>query len=221
MILFGYLMVVLVSCASNTTSPTSQTPTSPPTPKPTKVPAGTVLFQADFSKLTDWKHTGGWKAVNGYLQSDLSDDQSITIPYKPTVDDYAIELQVQVVSVPKNGGFFMITADPQPGKDGYQARIVNMLAPGEHGWATHPTAECSIDPDANNANNLKQIDYEPSQDWRTYRVEVHEQQVFFFAQDSRVSFATSAQSDHLSQGPLKFMSGLAVLRIKDLKIFTV
>jgi len=179
-----------------------------------------VLFQADLSKLADWQISAGWKKMDDYLQSNLSDDQSITIPYQPAVNDYAIEMKIQVVNVPKNGGFFMITADALPGKDGYQARVLDMLAPGDHQTSTHPQAEVFIDPDANNANQAKMIDYEPGSDWRAYRVEVHDQQVFFFAEDSRVSSATSSQSQHLSNGPLKFRSGLAVLRIKDIRILT-
>src|SRR5438874_891729 len=103
-------LLFLAACSAGTSSTPSVSPTPRATPTATPsvptLPAGTVLYQADWSHgFGGWQVTGGWKAMNGYLQSDGSNNISITAPYRPAVPNYAIEVRLQVVSVPKNGGF--------------------------------------------------------------------------------------------------------------------
>src|SRR5438034_7396549 len=50
--------------------------------------------------------------------------------YRPVVPNYAVELRLQVVRVPEDGGFFTLSADPMPGRDGYDAAVSNLLKPG-------------------------------------------------------------------------------------------
>ena len=216
------LTFLLVACASGNTTTPAASPQAHPTP--TTLPSGTVLYQADWSHgLTGWQASPHWKIVGQYLQTDLSDNLSLTAPYMPTVPDYAVEFRLQVVSVPKDGGYFMLTADNVPGKNGYQARVLDLLDPNPHNAATHPLTEVAIDPfeDAKDNPNSETFDYEPGFGWRTYRVEVHAEQVFFFIDGTRVSRAASAKTKVLSNGPIRLICGKAILRVSNFRITSV
>lgn len=218
------LMSVLAACSSGP-SIVSQTPTSTrPTPKPTGAPPGTILFQSDWSHgLNGWQATPGWTVVGDYLQSDLADDRSLTLPYRLAMSDYAVEFRLQVVNVPKDGGFFMLNADSSKVKDGYQAHILNLLTANKHIFAIHPLSEVLIEPlNDQMADDASQVfDFEPGPDWRTYRVEVQGSLVQFLVDGHRVSRARSAKTATLSNGPIHFQSGNAALRVTDFKVMTV
>src|SRR5215475_7938697 len=87
------LLLSLVAC-SPSASPTSPQP-SPVSTRPASLsptpPAGSVLYQADWSQgLVGWQASEGWRVMNGILQSYGGSKLSITIPYEPTVPNYAI-----------------------------------------------------------------------------------------------------------------------------------
>ncbi|SRR5581483_5558245 len=214
--LTGSLVFLVVACSSG------QSATPVATPRSTTIPSGTVLYQSNWSRgLKDWQASAKWQVTQEYLQTDLSDNLSLTVPYKPDVPNYAVEFDLQVVNVPRDGGYFMLTADNIPGKkDGYQARVLGLLGPNPHNAATHPLAEVAIDPleDAKDDVNYPAIDYEPGPNWRTYRVEVRGESVFFLVDGSRVSRSASAKTSQLSNGPIRLICGLAILRVKNFRI---
>lgn len=217
--LVSCLAVSLAACSPASASTSAPRPTQTH-PTPTTLPPGTQLFQADWSHgLTDWQATKGWKVVGKTLESNLSDN-SITVPYKPTVPNYTVEVSLQVVSVPHDGGGFLITADKAPGKDGYQARVLGLLTAGQHPYATHPLSEVAIDPgeDTAEAPGTQTIDFEPGPNWRTYRVEVREQVVRFFADGTQMSRATSEQTSFLSSGPIHLLCNGVVIRVDSFRI---
>src|SRR5207248_1610375 len=113
-------------------------------------------------------------------QSDASDNLSLMIPYQPTTSDYAVEYSVQIVSVPKDGGYFQLAADRVPGKDGYQAYVNQLLIPGHYSFAVHPAISVIIEP-INAMDAMQQVkDYEPGSQLHTYRVEVRGATVQFY-----------------------------------------
>lgn len=215
-LLLGVALTALSACSPAQTS-TVASPTA------TKPPAGVVLFQADWSRgLADWKPSSGWNVVGDYVETDGSDGLTLTIPYQPTVDDYAVEYDVQVVSVVETGGYFSLAADEQTGRDGYHADINHLLKGGIGSAGLHPSAQIYISPmDAQDPHTLHVIDYEPGYHWRTYRVEVHDNFARFLRPGSAaLSSATSVKSKHLSNGPLRFHFGLAILRLGAVRVLT-
>src|SRR5207249_1859120 len=69
-------------------------------------PAGTVLYQADWSQgLDGWPGTAGWKQFRGLLINDGSEsnrDRWVKAPYVPGtagIDDYAVEAEIQLVKL--------------------------------------------------------------------------------------------------------------------------
>ena len=98
--------------------------------------------------------------------------------------------------------------------------MLDLLDSNPHNAATHPLTEVAIDPleDAKEDPNPETFDYEPGFGWRTYRVEVHGEQVFFFIDGTRVSRAASAKTTVLSNGPIRLICGLAILRVKNFRI---
>src|SRR6266852_2000459 len=100
--LLALLLFSLVACsagASSTTVPPSATVSAARllTPTLTQLPAGTVLYQADWSHgLSGWPGTHGWKVAQGQFVSDSSGSAAFTIPYRLSVTDYAVEIHIQI-----------------------------------------------------------------------------------------------------------------------------
>lgn len=105
------------------------------------------------------------------LQSDLSANNSLTVPYTPPAN-YAIEVSFQIVNAPRNRGFFVVTADKQPGKDGYTAGILGFLGSGPHNQFANPEVQVYLDPLSAMDSRSVISDYEPGSVWHTYRIEV-------------------------------------------------
>lgn len=224
-ILMSAFLLLLAACSSGTpTTPsaspsTSRTTIAQATPTSPTIPSGTVLYQSNWSHgLDGWRGTAGWKVVQGMLQSDLSNGNVITSPYMPTVANYAIEVRFQIVNVPQNGGYFTVTADRTQQKDGYTVGILGFLGPGPHSQFANPEVNSYIDPLNDMDSRPVLSDYEPGTVWHTYRVEVQGPQVSFFIDGLRKSFATSSQTDFLSNGPIHLKVALAVVHISSVRI---
>jgi 3-keto-disaccharide hydrolase len=215
-----YFIISLLACsAGNTTQKTSVSPSTPAHPTPTTLPKGTLLYQSDWSHgLAGWRGSTGWKLAQGFLQSDLSNDNSITSPYMPAVPNYAIEVRFQIVSVPQNGGSFVIMADKAHGKDGYTAGILNLLGPGPHSEFANPQVQVYLDPLSSMDSSMEVYDYEPGFSWHTYRVEVQGPRVDFFIDGLRKSSAYSTQTDFLSNGPIRLRTAMAIVRVSSVRM---
>ncbi|HEY4383573.1 MAG TPA: family 16 glycoside hydrolase [Ktedonobacteraceae bacterium] len=219
----GLLLLSLVACSSGTAQQAAPSPTlSQATPTQISTHANTVLFQSDWSKGPGaWKTTSGWKVKNGYIESNLSEKLSLTLPYQPTVANYAVEYRLQVVSVPKDGGQFQLTADKQADKDGYTADVLGLLGPGQHRFAIHPLAEVLVEPEESMESNAQILDYEPTSEWRLYRVEVQGTRVSLLVDGKPISRASTTRTKALSNGPIHLLSSAAILRISNFRVLTV
>ena len=227
----GFLLFSLGACSAGT-SPTSiptQTATtgaSHPSPTPTSLPAGTVLYQADWSHgLGSWPQAQGWKVVQGQLESGSSDSATFTIPYKPPVGDYAIEMRLEIVRLlSQNGGSsFDIFAIKAPGKSGYQAGVSNILGSAPHPMAAHPQSQVFLDPiefSGAGGSGVPNAFY-PSPGWHIYRVEVRGNEATFVVDGAQISSASSQQSNILSNGPLGLSSQMIILRVSSVRVLTV
>src|SRR5258708_1660100 len=115
MLLVSSFLFSLGACSAGTSSTTVPPKASVPaarhlSPTPTPLPAGTVLYQADWSHgLTGWTGAQGWKVVQGQLVSASSGTATFTIPYRPTVSDYALKVHIQIIlSLPPYPGYYPI-----------------------------------------------------------------------------------------------------------------
>src|SRR5579875_3306312 len=138
-------LIFVAACSSQ--SPVSQ-PSAKPAPHPTitaapSLPAGTVLYQAGGTQgFSHWKLSGGWHVTNGQLEVKASSPISLLIPYQPVVANYVIEVRLQVVRLSyANGGDWVITAEKQPGKDGYIVGIGGLKGPGPQPPGSHGEVE--------------------------------------------------------------------------------
>lgn len=220
--LIAYLLL-LAACSGSTSSMPSASPTSrvSPTPSTPAILAGTILYQADWSHgFAGWQVTGGWKAMNGYLQSNGSNNISITAPYRPTVPNYAVEVRLQVVSVVQIGGFFILSADSMPGRDGYDATVSSLLTPGLTSGSLAPKLSMAIDP-LSSMEDYQIHDYQAGSDWRTYRIEVRGPLATLLVDGARNSQALSDKTSYLSNGPIRLKCGLVILRVKDFRIIAL
>ncbi len=219
-LLVVYLIISLIACSTGNASPKNLgSPSTPAHPTPTTLPKGTLLYQSDWSHgLGGWRGSAGWKLTRGMLQSDLSNNNFITSPYTPTVPNYAIEVRFQIVSVPHNGGSFVIIADKAPGKDGYTAGILNLLGPGPHSEFANPQVQVYLDPMGDMASPMQVSDYEPGSGWHTYRVEVQGPEVDFFIDGLKRSSAYSMQTNLLSDGPIQLETEQAIVRVLSVRM---
>ena len=219
------ILLLLAACSGGTTTTPGKPPTATPTAtaKPTTLPSGTVLYQANSSHgLNSITHsTTGWKMVHGFLQSDLSNDNVLTSPYVPTVPNYAVEVHFQIVSVPQGGGYFVVTAEQVAGKDGYNAGILGLLGPGPHSQFANPEVNSYIIPIDDMDSQPIVADYEPGSGWHTYRIEVQGPEVSFFIDGLRKSFAVSSQTNFLSGGPIQLKAAKAIIRVDSIRILAL
>jgi hypothetical protein len=227
--LIGFLTILFVACATGTssTSPSVATTHSPVVmvtaqPTATMLPSGTVLFQANWTHgLSSWQATARWKVVSGQLEANSSNSDSLTIPYKLTVSDYAIEVRFQIVGLlVKDGGYFTIVATKQPGKDGYQAGVSDLKGAGPFG--SHPQAQVFIDPESDTTQGTGlPIDYEPGFGWHTFRIEVQGNEVRMLDGGTQIGRASSDRTDQLSNGPLGLAIAGIEVRVSSLRIVTL
>lgn len=226
-LLVGCLLFTLVAC-SGQTSRTSVPPTATvhtvvhSTPTATPLPAGTVLYQAEWSHgLESWQGTHGWRVVQGQLETDTSNSTTLLIPYRPQVANYALEMRIQIVRLlqTKGGASFTIFASKASGKDGYKAGPANLLASVTQPFGSHPQVQVFIDPfsDTASSGGLPTAYYVDSQ-WHTYRVEVQGNAVRLLEDNTQVSYASSTHTNVLSNGPLGLSSELVVLRVSSIRI---
>lgn len=227
--LVGFLLFSPGACSAGTSSttvpPQATVPAARhPSPTPTTLPAGTVLYQAEWSHgLAGWQGTHGWKVVQRQLETDSSDPATIIIPYRPPVTDYALEIRIQIVRLLRqNGGYFSIFATRAPGKDGYQGGVSNLKGSEPRPFGDHPQAQVFIDPFSSMApGSASPIDYEPGSQWHTYRVEVQGNEVRLLVDDVQIGRASSEQTEVLSNGPIGLSSELLVLRVSSLRIIAL
>lgn len=221
--LVSMLAVICASCGSSS----AQTKAPSGTPTPTGIPAGTVLFQSDWTHgLSDWQPTKGWTLVNGILQSSTSEDLSVTIPYRPHVSNYAVEFRALVVNVPKAGGYFALDVPPSSGSDGYRAAVDDLLPFDTHMFALHPQINVVISPatppeGATGQLTNQVLDFEHDWIWRTYRVEVMGNYATIWVDGHHLSYAWSANTKTLSTGPLQFDCGLVEMSVSGFRVIAL
>lgn len=219
--LLACCLLLLAACSSGANSSTSgATPTATSKPASPTVPAGTVLFKADWSHgLDGWQATKGWNVKSGYLESDGSNDMAITLPYRPSVASYEVSFELEVVNVPAKGGYFQFAALPQSPRPGYTAMVNNLFPSGYNTSGLHPSIAIMLNPENYMDTSQYQVhDYEPGHDWRTYAVDVRGSWAAFVLNGVRQSIATNIKTDGISNGPLQFQCGIAIVRIKDLTV---
>ncbi len=228
-LLICFLLISLSACSTNSSPNNTQLqPTVSPiqhiSPTPTKPPAGIVLYQADWSHgLAGWQNAHGWQIERGQLETDTSGSATFTLPYIPTVANYALEIHIQIVRLLKeNGGYFSLSAPQLPGKNGYDTGISGMEGTQPRPNGAHPSAQVSLKPgDASIQGTGMPIDYEPRFVEHTYRVEVQDNQVSLFSDGVSLVSVSSGETDTLSNGPIMFKSDQLILRISGLRIVTL
>lgn len=199
---------------SSTPSPTEKPPptatltftyTPPPstdTPSPTEA---TILYQADWSGgLNGWFGSQDWKTVDGMLVSDGTNGSvrlSITAPAAlNTIDDYAVEAEIQVVRALGCSSFGVVARIDGKG-GGYQAGINYCEFKGAAFWQML---------------DLGYKEFQPGSGWHTYRLEVQGNNLKFLI-DEALALETS-DNRYLSGGQVGLWSDEVQLNIRSFKV---
>ncbi|QBD77842.1 DUF1080 domain-containing protein [Ktedonosporobacter rubrisoli] len=218
-----YLIFSLGACSQTPSSPSQTshpTPTQvPATPTATKAP--TTLYQADWSHgLDGWQHNEGWTVVNGQLAAHNTSASTIIVPYQPSTSNYVIEANVRITHVlkPIINNFFIFSRNTS-NKDGFEAEVMGLNSQdpkitGYAGFAQILTNQVNV-----NAG-VEQIDFAPSTNWRTYRVEVQGDETRFIVDGTEISKSIS-RMDMVSTGPLGLSSMGLDVEVSSFKITTL
>jgi hypothetical protein len=181
-----------------------------------------VRFTADWSQgLSGWQATPGWTVTNGTLESSTATGLALTIPYQPPAGTYTVEIDLQVVSVPANGGYYRLEVPASPSADGYSAGVFNLRAPGPRPNGDHPTITTGIDPTGDQdstSGDLPVADFEPGERVRTYQIEVNSSSVSLYVDGHFFVVASSTKSAPLATGPLRLAVSGAQVRITGLRV---
>lgn len=221
--ILAFLSLCFASCGT-IGGTTSVKPTQPPhVPTATPVPAGTVLYESNWSfGLDHWNASPGWKLLGKNLQTEPMDNLSLTIPYQPKVPNYVVEARLQIVHVAGDGGNILIRADKQPGKDGYRAGVLNLLSTSVRPNGSHPQVQAVIDPFGSmDRDSFEVMDYEPGTQWHTFRIEVSGDRASLLIDDKSISDAISTKTDTLSDGPIHITGSKVILRLSSIRITTL
>ncbi|WP_126601351.1 hypothetical protein [Dictyobacter aurantiacus] len=221
--MIAFLSFCVASCGTiGGTAPAKPTPVLR-RPTATPVPAGTLLYESNWSLgLDHWHASPGWKILGKNLQTEPMDNLSLTIPYQPRVSNYAVEARLQIVHVASNGGSVLISADRQPNKDGYRAGILNLLQTDVRPNGSHPQVQAYIDPSGSmDRGSFETMDYEPGTQWHTFRVEVSGARASLLIDDRSISDALSIKTDTLSDGPIRIIGSKVILRLSSIRITTL
>jgi hypothetical protein len=219
--MLGALIFMLIGCSSGVSPTSSQkppTPTAAPlSPTSTAPRSGTLLYQTNWKHgLSSWHASAGWKAVGGQLLIETPASASIIAPYRPTVANYAIEVNMQIVRMLKpTANDFTLFANGAPGKAGYSGGVVE-LTPREP--QLPPPGYAQVTTDKLDAQaGFQEIDYVPGTIWHTYRIEVQGNEAMLFVDGTQVSHATS-QEQALSTGPIGMNSTGLSLRVSSFRV---
>jgi hypothetical protein len=181
-----------------------------------------VRFTADWSKgLSGWQATPGWTVTNGALESSDADGLSLTIPYQPTAHTYTVEMDLQVLSVARDGGFFIFDVPTANGADGYTAGLTHLLLPGPQRFGAHPVIRTTINPlDDQNTNTSEraQTDFEPGGGVRTYQIKVDSPIVSIYVDDRFWVLAGATNNKLIATGPLVLEVSGAKVRISGMRV---
>lgn len=215
------LLFACAGCSSG--APQGSTGTVTPTPVPTtptptvqSVPAGTVLYHTDWSQgVSGWKVPGSMatKASRGRLQVTCGANATMFANYRPAVANYAIEVSIQIVNVPGNGGTFNLVGQQSPGGDGFVAGTASL----EKKFPFHGQIDTYVDP-SEHSTTFYDADYSPGTNRVTYRVEVQNGVVSLFVNGARHGQAASTVTNNLTTGPLGISCGGIVLNLGPLTI---
>lgn len=218
------LLCLLAACSSSTSparpspTPSPQTQqTAPAMPTATAQPAGTILYQANWSHgLDGWQAAHGWKVDAGKLLVDSTANTTVTAPYRPATPNYAIEARIQVVRFLQSAAQFWIFANDAPGQDGYIAGVISLGPPGigSSGYAGFAQAAPNA---VDITKGFSQSDFEPGYNLRTYRVEVQGNELSYYIDGVRID-STYSTKPALSTGPLGILSDGLVLQVSSFTI---
>jgi hypothetical protein len=90
----------------------------------TATPVPRVLYQADWSQgAAGWRLPAGAKITDGHLDIESSDALSLLIPYVPTTQNYAVEMDY-LLQATMRGGRFGVTSRDAAGNELYTVRML-------------------------------------------------------------------------------------------------
>jgi hypothetical protein len=215
------LLFAFAGCSSG--APQGSTGTATPTPVPQtptptvqSVPVDTVLYHTDWSQgVSGWKVPGQMttKASKGKLEVTCNDNATMFANYRPTVAKYALEVAIQIVNVPSNGGTFNLVGQQSPGSDGFVAGTASL----EKKFPFHGQIDTYVDP-TSHSTTFYDADYSPGTKWVTYRIEVQNGVISLFVNGTRHGQAASTVTNDLTTGPLGLSCGGIVLNLGPLRI---
>lgn len=160
-----------VSASAPTATPIpTVTPTPTPSPTPSPTPPPPTQYVSNWTQGNDgWSGTQDWQVYGGMLHNSgqnnhNGDTPTITAPFQPNQDDYAVEAVFMVPSPYYNYCFGITVRGDTTGNGSTFGYSVNISCDGSY---LSITAD-----DGSNGNHIFQAPFDPGTDWHTIRIEV-------------------------------------------------
>jgi hypothetical protein len=175
---------------------------------PSPVQRGTALYQIDTwqKELNGWKGSSAWKLSNGMLINDGTniDNNTLSPPYFPAITAYAVEATMQKIRC-----------------ENYSAAGFGIIARGIAGWLHPDDHSASINLASNTPYSYisRKDSYDTDASWHTYRLEVKEQNITFFADNQEIM--NTADNTTLTGGSVGLVSNLCQVDVKNFRIIAI
>lgn len=201
-------------------SSTQSSPTQPPSQNPSPAPSGTLPYQAD-SSWSGWNGTKDWKVNGGLLLNDgtyaeYNANPTIVAPTQLSTADYAVDLQMQVVSAFRTGTIypcFYVAIRGTSSSNGWQGYAAVVCANLGHGPAVQIVA---VDSTNNVFDVLTTTPFDPQSAWHDYRVEAKGTSIKFFVDGGLLLSADDSR--YLNAGQVGLWSEYMQVKLSSFKI---
>lgn len=224
--LYGAYNPSLLELSSSSPAPslTAASNLSPfPNPTPSTVPAGTVLYNADWSKGADnWAVSNEWSTNGGMLVNDGSTTGNgilLAPPFQSPSANYSVDARIQFLkSTGLYGSYaFGIIVRSSGGSDGYACYLVNEYNVSAS-IAKVPSESSAYSPFIFGASSLQSYLHPVDTDWHTYRVEVSGSEIDFFIDTFTQPLLKVINSDYPSGTVVGLVDNTSVINVNYFRV---
>lgn len=205
-----------VRATENAVPTATPEPTVTPTPEPTATPepqAGDVLYETGEEGFQGWPVSQDWKTVDSVLVNDgtiFDYDRWIKAPFAPSnVNNYAVEAEIQLVNA-EGTGFGIVARAAE--NAGYRIGVRVGCCP-----------RAAVIADSGNRFNYGQdiasTEFQPGNEWHTYRVEVQGNTVRLLIDGNVMTEATVNQ--FLTGGEVGLFSISSQINVRSFRVIAL
>jgi hypothetical protein len=223
-ILIAFIVILLFSSCASTSKPASQA-TDVVTPTKIEVQSTpTIIYQSDWTKgLVDYGNPAGWQIVQNAAQSDGS-KTSLVVPFQPGLDNFAFEVDIQVVKVTKDvSAGYVISSTPHDNQAAFEVSLIGMTSHPVTTPGYYPNLSFYLNPDAamQRVQAGVNVDFDPKYVDHIFYFEVRGNHVSFYIDRGQATTVVCTNGYTLSHGPFTISVDAAIIRVSSIKVYSL